>query len=226
MKSRLVTFIAPSTDPFADEIRYHPICWRKYICPTSNDYDSLPYQNVQRMKIYQLMFIHVGKVIFQGNQPRTLKRIFGNYNHLLSNHTFPKCERTSKLKSILEKEFGDAIGFHNRFQKNQSSIIYNVSKGGSFIEATINAWRISDDDLLHNVASQLRNKTKNFTNLTWSPHPKHQDNLPDMPEELLKFLVWLKYPTCKPEECTMNNSYIVALEDLLLTYIVNKQTKF
>ena len=60
MKSRLVTFIAPSTDPFADEIRYHPICWRKYICPTSNDYDSLPYQNVQRMKIYQLMFIHVG----------------------------------------------------------------------------------------------------------------------------------------------------------------------
>ena len=172
------------------------------------------------------MFIHVRKVIFQDNEPKTLKRLLDNYNHLLSNHNFPKCERTSKLKSILKKEFGDVVGFHNRFQKNQSSIVYDVSKGGSYIEAAINAWGISDDDLLRNVASRLRNKTKNFTNLTWPPHPKHLDTTPDMPEVLLKFLVWLKYPTRKPEECTMNNPQIVALGDLLLAYIVNKRTKF
>ena len=172
------------------------------------------------------MFIHVRKVIFQDNEPKTLKRLLDNYNHLLSNHNFPKCERTSKLKSILKKEFGDVVGFHNRFQKNQSSIVYDVSKGGSYIEAAINAWGISDDDLLRNVASRLRKKTKNFTNLTWPPHPKHLDTTPDMPEVLLKFLVWLKYPTRKPEECTMNNPQIVALGDLLLAYIVNKRTKF
>ena len=141
------------------------------------------------------MFIHVGQVIFQDNESRTLKGLLDDYNHLLSNHNFPKCEQTSKLKSILEKEFGYAIGFHNRFQKNQSSIVYDVSKGGSYIEAAINAWGISDDDLLRNVASRLRNKTKNFINLTWPPHLKHLDNPPDMPEELLKFLVWLKYLT-------------------------------
>ena len=172
------------------------------------------------------MFIHVRKVIFQDNEPKTLKRLLDNYNHLLSNHNFPKCERTSKLKSILKKEFGDVVGFHNRFQENQSSIVYDVSKGGSYIEAAINAWGISDDDLLRNVASRLRKKTKNFTNLTWPPHPKHLDTTPDMPEVLLKFLVWLKYPTRKPEECTMNNPQIVALGDLLLAYIVNKRTKF
>ena len=172
------------------------------------------------------MFIHVRKVIFQDNEPKTLKRLLDNYNHLLSNHNFPKCERTSKLKSILKKEFGDVVGFHNRFQENQSSIVYDVSKGGSYIEAAINAWGISDDDLLRNVARRLRNKTKNFTNLTWPPHPKHLDTTPDMPEVLLKFLVWLKYPTRKPEECTMNNPQIVALGDLLLAYIVNKRTKF
>ena len=33
------------------------------------------------------------------------------------------------------------------------------TKGGSYIEAVINAWGISDDDLLCNVASRLRNKT-------------------------------------------------------------------
>ena len=72
----------------------------------------------------------------------------------------------------------------------------------------------------------LRNKTKYFTNLTWPPHPKHLDNPPDMPEELLMFLVWLKYPTRKPEECTLNNPQIVALGDFLLANIVNKRTKF
>ena len=147
------------------------------------------------------------------------RELLDDYNHLLSNHNFPKCERTSKLKSILKKEFGDVVGFHNRFQENQSSIVYDVSKGGSYIEAAINAWGISDDDLLRNVASRLRKKTKNFTNLTWPPHPKHLDTTPDMPEVLLKFLVWLKYPTRKPEECTMNNPQIVALGDLLLAYL-------
>ena len=88
MKSRLVTFIA---------------AWRKYIHPTSDDYNSLPYQNVQRMEIGQLMFIQVRKVIFQDNEPRTLKGLLDNYILLLSNHNFRKCKRTSKLKSILKK---------------------------------------------------------------------------------------------------------------------------
>ena len=70
------------------------------------------------MEIDQLIFIHVRKVIFQDNEPRTLKGLLDDYNHLFSNLNFPKCERTSKVKSILEKEFGDAIGSHNRFQKN------------------------------------------------------------------------------------------------------------
>ena len=34
MKLRLVTFIAAWTDSFADEIRYHPTCRKKYIRPT------------------------------------------------------------------------------------------------------------------------------------------------------------------------------------------------
>ena len=90
----------------------------------------------------------------------------------------------------------------------------------------INAWGICYDNLLRNVASRLRNRTKEFTNLTWPPHPKHLDNPPDMPEELLKFLVWLKYLTRKPEECIMHNPQIVELADLLLAYNVTKRTKF
>lgn len=78
------------------------------------------------------MLTHVRKVIFQDNEPRTLKGLLEDYNHLLSNYNFKKCERTSVLKTLLQKEFKDANGFHNRFQKNQSCIVYDVSKGGNY----------------------------------------------------------------------------------------------
>ena len=62
----------------------------------------------------------------------------------------------------------------------------------------INAWGITDDDLLLNVSSYFRNKTKKFRNVTWPPHPKYLDNPPDMLEELLKLLV-----ISNPEELRM-----------------------
>ena len=34
---------------------------------------------------------------------------------------------------MLQKEPGQSIGFHNRFQKYQSCIVYDVSKGGTYI---------------------------------------------------------------------------------------------
>ena len=34
---------------------------------------------------------------------------------------------------MLQKESGQSIGFHNRFQKYQSCIVYDVSKGGTYI---------------------------------------------------------------------------------------------
>ena len=86
--------------------------------------------------------------------------------------TFQNANKHQNLKSILEKEFGDAIGFHNRFQKNQSSIVYDVLKGGSYIQAAINAWGISDL-LLRSVDSRLRNKIKSLQTL----HDHHIQNI-------------------------------------------------
>ena len=81
MKSHLVAFIA---------------AWRKYIRPTSDDYNSIPYQNVQRMEIGQLMFIQVRKVIFQDNEPRTLKRTFRQLNPLAIKSKLSKMQTNIK----------------------------------------------------------------------------------------------------------------------------------
>ena len=67
---------------------------------------------------------------------------------MLENYNFKRCERSSLLKEMLQKEFGQSIGFHNRFQKNKSCIVFDVSKGYTYVEAAINFWSISEDDML------------------------------------------------------------------------------
>ena len=59
---------------------------------------------------------------------------------------------------MLQNEFKDKIGFHARFHKNQSTIVYDAPAGGSYIEAAIYSWGISDEQLLHNVARRLSEK--------------------------------------------------------------------
>ena len=39
---------------------------------------------------------------------------------------------------MLQKEFGENIGFHNRIHKSKSAIAYDVSKGCSFIKSAVN----------------------------------------------------------------------------------------
>ena len=60
----------------------------KYISIKDND-NELPYQNVQFEEAKQLFLKHVKKVIFEENEPRTLKGLMDDYNDILTNHNFP-----------------------------------------------------------------------------------------------------------------------------------------
>ena len=142
------TLITGCTDPFAAEMRYHPACWRKYISNTKDEVEDLRYQNVHVQKAKQFFFNHAKNVIFEENEPRNLEGLLEDYNKLLENYNFKRCERSLLLKEMLQKEFGQSIGFHNRFQKNKSCIVFDVSKGYTYVEAAINFWSISEDDML------------------------------------------------------------------------------
>ena len=56
--------------------------------------------------------------------------------------------RTSYIKSLLNDEFGEKIGFQNRFQKNESTLVYVRSNG-------VNSWELNIEDLLRNFAILL-----------------------------------------------------------------------
>lgn len=51
------------------------------------------------------MFSYVKKVIFEENEPKKQRELLEDYNHLVSNLNFPKFERQSFLKALLQKEF-------------------------------------------------------------------------------------------------------------------------
>ncbi len=227
MRTRLLAFIAECNDPFAREVCYHPECWRKYVRPIDNSSStSLPLQGVRRQEVDQKMLQHVKSVIFEENEPRTLTGLLKDYNQLLDNHNFQRCEKSSNLRRMLEKEFGDRICFHVRFQKNQSTIVYDVSNGGSFIEAAINAWGVSEDNLINNVAKRLESSLKESTPLSWPPHAEDLESVAEPPLQLVKLLTWLQNTAKKIDPGACDDSRIVALADILHAFITKKRSIF
>ena len=61
--------------------------------------------------------------------------------------------------------------------------------------------------------------------MEWPPHPYQLEKPSTFPDELVKFLNWLKYPSSK-ENDLMEYPKLVSLGDILLAYISNKQTNF
>ena len=61
--------------------------------------------------------------------------------------------------------------------------------------------------------------------MEWPPHPYQLEKPSTLPEELVKFLNWLKYPYSK-ENDLMEDPKLVSLGDILLAYISNKRTNF
>lgn len=69
--------------------------------PFNNDSSSsLPLQNVRRHKVYQKMLQHVKLVIFEENEPRTLTGLLKDYNQLLDNNRFQRCEKADAGEGI------------------------------------------------------------------------------------------------------------------------------
>ena len=124
-------------------------------------------------------FNHVKNVIFKENKPRTLKGPLEYYNKIVENYSFKKCERTSLLKEMLQKEFGQSIGFHNCFQKYESCIVFVVSKGGTCIEAAISSrWYVKK------YWPKYSEKAKIFTNMEWLPHPYQLEKVSTLSDKL------------------------------------------
>ena len=150
---------------------------------------------VRLAEVRQLFLKHVHKVILDLNEPRTLQGLLLDYNNILHNFGYDESStKSSTIKQIIEKEFKNKIGFHDRFVKNTSTIIYNASTGGSYIEAAIKSWGTSDEQLLNTITRRLKEKLKGDASIDLPPHVEELEQDERLDDLLRKLLTWLKNP--------------------------------
>ena len=63
--------------------------------------------------------------------------------------------KSSYVKEVLIKEYGDDIGFHETPEKNKSEFVNNTKGGSNYIKAVSDSFGITDDQSILNLAPQL-----------------------------------------------------------------------
>ena len=122
LRERIVTlidFIDSGTDPFALEIQYHYKCWQKYVLhPVLSDEDHMHLQNVSLVEAKYLFLRQVQKVIFEEHEIRTLQSLLKDYCSTMANYNHNASGvKSSFLKTLLIREYGEDVGFYVRNQK-------------------------------------------------------------------------------------------------------------
>ena len=223
MRKRLNTFFTTIPNPesaFAADIYYHKKCWDKYI---SNVSSNSPPQNVCPREIKCMFLAHVKSTIFDLNEPRTLQGLLLDYMNMFADfRASAGGVKSSWIKKLLQEEFGDKIGFHNRFQKVESTLVFDASQGGSFLEAAINSWGIPLEKLLKNVACRIHEEIKTVPVNNWPPTIEEMEDEEVPINVLTRFVGWLKSPNEKDSELTPKVKYIAAA---LQSLICGNRTK-
>ncbi len=139
---------------------------------------------------------------------------------IISQFGFPTSGvRSSFIKEILRREFKERIGFHSRPERNHSELVYDVSGGGSYVEAALSSVGISTEQLIHNVAERLREDIKQIKLVPWPPRVEEleeEENRSPLVLRLLSALRGKKGVDLSP--CTLT------LTSLLMQYVMKQLT--
>ena len=156
--NRVIDYAAE--DPYAVEIRYHNKCWLKYVRSyqkMSEDDKLSRMHNVNLREAQIIFFDHIRAVIFVEHELRSLHSLLRDYNSIISRYGFPTSGiKSSFIKDILIREFEAEIGFHSRPYKNHSELVYDISGGGSYVEAALYSIGVSSEQLVINVSGRLK----------------------------------------------------------------------
>jgi len=180
-------------------------------------------QHVNLREAQALFFQHIQQVIFKDHEIRTLQGLLQDYIRITSNHGHFSQVRSSYLKELLIKEFGEDIGFHERIQKNVSELVYDTRAAGSYIEFALLSLGVTDDQLVKNVATRLREQVIKTTTAPWPPYIHELEQDENLSEVLLKLITWLKKPNTGS---TDDNPKVRSIASILTSYITGKRTTF
>ena len=182
--------------PYALEIRYHKKCWLKYVrkYEKMSEDDKLPHmQKITLREAQTIFFDHIRKVIFEEHELRSLQSLLRDYSSIIAQYGFPVSGvKSSYIKDILTREFDSRIGFHSRQQRNHSDLVYDMSGGGSYIEAALSSIDISSEQLVQNVARRLRDDITSIKLVPWPPRVEELEEEEELSPLLLQLLSALR----------------------------------
>ena len=94
--------------------------------PVFSDEVHTHLQSVSLIEGKYLFFRHVQKVILEELEIRTLQSLLKEYMKVMADYYHSACGvKSSFLKTLLIREYGDSIGFYTRHQKNESEVVYD-----------------------------------------------------------------------------------------------------
>ena len=224
MCDRINCLIDSAADqPYALEIKYHHKCWLKYVrkFQKMSEDDKLPQmQNITYHEVPTMFFDHTQKVIFEEHELRSLQSLLRDYCSIISRFGFPTFGvRSSFIKEILRREFKERIGFYSRPERNHSELVYDVSGGGSYVEAALSSIGISAEQLIYNVAERLREDIKQIKFVPWPPRVEALEEEENLSPHLLMLLSALRgKKSIDLSLCT------VTLTSLLMQYVMKQPT--
>ena len=220
--SMLVSSISDFKTAVGLEIRYHPKCYKQYVSIEKNLEDSTDIgMNVQEAQ--RNFFELVQQVIFVDHEFRSLQSLLRDYTTIKENYGQESIVKSSYIKTILKKEFGDKIGFYERPQASLSDIVYDKTTAGSYVEAAILSLGISDEELLKNVAKRLHENIMNTEVISWPPLVSDLEEPENSNPLLMKLIILLKAPDKKDLD---DSPRVRVLTSLLTYYITGKRTNF
>lgn len=160
--TRLIESTSALSDPFANDIMYHHVCWMKHIHRADfKPDDAMHLQSVSLSEAKNLFFRHVDSVIFTGREIRSLQSLLADYKRIVSEYGYAVGDvKSSYVKDLLINEYPEKIGFKDRSVLNKSEWVCDVGGGGDYIEAAVSSLGISDEQLLQNLAPRLSKMIK------------------------------------------------------------------
>ena len=159
------------------------------------------------------MFLkHVQKIILELNEPKTLQELLEDSKAILHNFGFPtKSVKSAVIKTLIQNEYGDNVGFHLRYHRNQSALVYDKRAAGSYTEAAICSWGVIYEQLLNTIARCLNDRLRNDPVVRWPPNTAELENDQEPDHCLKMFLGWLKKPTLKySSKCSSPDIHVLA----------------
>ena len=218
MRNRIKCLIDSITDPFSTEFRYHHKGWLKKVgqYQKMSEEEKLPL-----MHDVTYMFIdHVRQVVFVDHEIITLQGLLREYKSVMGTYGLPNLGvKSSYVKEMLMREFGDGISFHVTPTKNQSEVVYDTSGSTSYIEAVISLLGINNDQLVQNVASMLRNENRKARKLPWPTHVRELEQEEDASPLLVQLI-----SSVRKSGQVMPDAKVLALASMLTYYATSSPT--